>query len=348
MRVLIVEEDESNVALITRMISRIELCAAVVYPEPAAVVNELHGLDFDLALISYGPYGRGLALTVRIREIKKHAQVPIVVMTSRLDRPEVRVDAFEIGATDVLTTPLEPAEFRVRIRNLLQVREAQLALANRAEWLKTEVTRATEKLKARERELVLRLCRAVEYHDAETGDHIGRMARYCYLIAQELGFPEETCEFLQLAAHMHDVGKLGVSSEILRKPARLTAEERIEMEQHTLFGEKILEGSSSPLIQLAAIIAASHHERWDGSGYPRQLKGADIPIAGRIAAVADVFDALTSTRRYKQDWSIEEAFRYLGAHRGRHFDPACVDALLRRRKEVKAVCSGQGEAVIAA
>jgi response regulator RpfG family c-di-GMP phosphodiesterase len=348
MRVLIVEHDESNVALIRRMISRIEECSVGVYPEPAAIVNELHDLDFDLALISYGPHGRGLALTVRIREIKKHAQVPVVIMTSRYERPEVRVDAFEVGATDVLMSPLEPAEFRVRIRNLLQIREAQLALANRTEWLKTEVTRATEKLKAREQELVLRLCRAVEYHDAETGDHIDRMARYCYLIAQELGFPEETCEFLQLAAHMHDIGKLGVSSAILRKPARLTAEERIEMEQHTLFGEKILEGSSSPLIQLAAIIAGSHHERWDGSGYPRQLKGADIPIAGRIAAVADVFDALTSARRYKQDWPIEDAFRYLIEHRGRHFDPACVDALLRRRKEIETICSAQGEAVKAA
>jgi response regulator RpfG family c-di-GMP phosphodiesterase len=348
MRVLIVEEDENNVALITRMIGRIEQCSVVVYPEPAAVVGELHNLDFDLALVSYGPHGRGLALTMRLREIKKHAPVPVVIMTSRLDRPEVRVDAFEVGATDVLTTPLEPAEFRVRIRNLLQVRDAQLALANRTEWLKAEVTRATEKLKARERELVLRLCRAVEYHDAETGDHIGRMARYCYVIAQELGFPEETCEFLQLAAHMHDIGKLGVSSAILRKPARLTAEERIEMEQHTLFGEKILEGSSSPLIQLAAIIAASHHEKWDGSGYPRQLAGTDIPIAGRIAAVADVFDALTSTRRYKQDWSIDETFQYLIDHRARHFDPACVDALLRRRKEVEGVCSGQSDDVLAA
>jgi putative two-component system response regulator len=348
MRVLIVEEDDNNVALITRMIGRIEQCSVLVYAEPAAVVGEINNLDFDLALISYGPHGRGLALTMRIREIKKHAQVPVVVMTSRLERPEVRVDAFEVGATDILTTPLEPAEFRVRIRNLLQVREAQLVSANRADWLKAEVTRATETLKARERELVLRLCRAVEYHDAETGDHIGRMARYCHLVAQELGFPEETCEFLQLAAHMHDVGKIAVDSTILRKPARLTAEERIAMERHTLFGEKILEGSSSPLIQLAAIIAASHHEKWDGSGYPRQLRGADIPIAGRIAAVADVFDALTSRRRYKQDWSIEEAFRYLIEHRGRHFDPACVDALLRRRQEIEAICSGHGDAVMAA
>ena len=195
MHVLIVEEDENNVALITKMIGRIEQCSVVVYPEPAAVVGELHHLDFDLALISYGPHGRGLALIMRIREIKKHAQVPVVVMMSGFDRPEVRVDAFEVGATDILTTPLEPAEFRVRIRNLLQVREAQLALANQAERLRAEVTRATEKLKARERELVLRLCRAVEYHDAETGDHIGRMARYCYLIAQELGFPEEPARF---------------------------------------------------------------------------------------------------------------------------------------------------------
>jgi putative two-component system response regulator len=269
-------------------------------------------------------------------------------MTSAADRPETRVDAFEAGATDVMMKPLEPIEFRVRLRNLLQLREGQLALADRAASLKAAVMTATDKLKAREREIVLRLCRAVDYHDSDASDHLGRMAQYCYLIAQELGFPAETCEFLHLAAHMHDIGKIGVSSAILQKPAKLDAAERAEMEQHTLFGEKILEGSSSPLIQLATIIAASHHEKWDGSGYPRALKGSDIPIAGRIAAVADVFDALTSKRSYKNAWPIEDSRQYLVEQRGKHFDPACVDALLRHWDEVKRICSGERDLVLAA
>jgi putative two-component system response regulator len=147
---------------------------------------------------------------------------------------------------------------------------------------------------------------------------------------------------------MHDIGKIGISPAILKKPAKLSPEERAEMEQHTLFGEKILEGSSSPLIQLAAIIAASHHEKWDGGGYPRGLKGSDIPIAGRIAAVADVFDALTSKRSYKNAWPLEDSRQYLLEQRGRHFDPACVDALLRRWNDVTAISSGERDLVLAA
>jgi putative two-component system response regulator len=348
MRVLIVDNDAESVALIEKMVARIARCTTMHYTDAAEAQRQLHDIDFDLALISYQPGASGLLLTMSIRDIKKHAQVPIVIMTGAVDRPEIRVDAFEIGATDFLTKPLEPSELRARLRNLMQLREAQLALAKRADTLKSEVMRATDKLKAREKEIVLRLCRAVEQHDNETSDHIGRMARYCYLIAEELGFERETCEFMHLAAHMHDIGKIGVPSEILRKPTRLTADERLKIEKHTLLGEQILDGSASPLIQLAAIIAASHHERWDGGGYPRGLKGEDIPIAGRIAAVADVFDALSSKRRYKAEWPLEESRQYLLENRGKHFDPACVEALLRRWDEVTAICSGESEIADAA
>jgi putative two-component system response regulator len=347
MNVLIVDSDADIVRLIKKTVERISDCSTIVYPSATAVRPDLDQLAFDLALVSWGPQATGVALTDKLRRSKKHADVPVVVMTAPGDRREARVDAFELGATDVLSKPLEPVELRIRIRNLLQLREAQLATANRTESLKGEVMRATKELQAREREIVLRLCRAIDYHDAETSDHIERMARYCQIIAQELGFPEETCEFLYLAAHMHDIGKIGVPSEILKKPATLTTAERAAVQQHTLFGEKILEGSSSALIQLAAIIAGSHHERWDGTGYPRQLKGSDIPIAGRIAAVADVFDALTSKRDYKESWSLEQSRQYLLDERGKQFDPACIDAFLRRWDEVQAVCAGRDEGLAA-
>jgi len=347
MRVLVVENHADTVDLIQRTVARIAQCSTMVYPTPSAV-TDLRDLDFDLALINAEARGGGLSLMARLRRMGKHAAVPIVIMMTPYDRPETRADAFEAGATDVMTKPLEPIEFRVRVRNLLDLREGQLAFAGRTEALKEAVMGATEKLKAREREIVLRLCRAVDYYDADTSDHLDRMSRYCFIIAEELGFPRETCEFLHLAAHMHDVGKIGVSTTILRKPAKLTPEERAEMEQHTLFGETILEGSSSPLIQLAAIIAASHHEKWDGSGYPRKLQGSEIPIAGRIAAVADVFDALTSKRSYKNEWPLDEARQFLLDQRGKHFDPACVDAFLRRWDEVRGICSGEVPAVLAA
>jgi putative two-component system response regulator len=347
-RILLVENDPDTVALITKAAGRLPDCAATVHPDPSALTDSPGTLAFDLALIGSHARGSGLTLLARLRQLNAHAQTPIVILTGPNDRPETRVDAYEAGATDVMPKPLEPVEFRVRLRNLLDLRRGQLALAERAASFKAAVMSATETLKAREREIVLRLCRAVDYHDADTSDHLGRMAHYCYIIAQELGFPQETCEFLHLAAHMHDIGKIGVSTAILKKPAKLSPEERAEMEQHTLFGEKILESSSSPLIQLAAIIAASHHEKWDGSGYPRGLKGADIPIAGRIAAVADVFDALTSERSYKQAWPLDESRQLLLDRRGTHFDPACVDALLRRWDEVKGICSGERGLVLAA
>ena len=348
MRVLIVENDAETVGLIKKTIARMAQCSIIAFPDSAALSSSINDIDFDLALISSDVRGSGLTLMARLRRNRKHAQVPMVIMTGAGDRPEMRTDAFEAGATDVMKKPLEPIEFRVRLRNLIQLRHGQIALAHRADSLKAAVTSATDKLKAREREIVLRLCRAVDYYDGSTSDHLGRMAHYCYIIAQELGFPAETCEFLHLAAHMHDVGKIGIPTSILLKPGKLTGEERTEMEQHTLFGEKILEGSSSPLIQLAAIIAGSHHEKWDGSGYPRRLEGSDIPVAGRIAAVADVFDALTTKRSYKPAWPIEDARQYLLDQRGKHFDPACIDAFLRRWDEIKEVCSGERDLVMAA
>ncbi len=348
MRVLIVENDPETVGLIRKTVARLPGCSTIAYPDSTALLSNINDIRFDLALISSQFRGSGLTLLARLRRMESHAQAPMVILTGPSDRPETRTDAFEAGATDVMTKPLEPVEFRVRLRNLLEFREGQLALADRAQALRTAVVTATEKLKAREREIVLRLCRAVDYYDGDTSEHLGRMAQYCYIIAQELGFPEETCEFLHFAAHMHDVGKIGVSSAILLKPGKLTVEERAEMEQHTLFGEKILEGSSSPLIQLATIIAASHHEKWDGSGYPRKLKGSDIPIAGRIAAVADVFDALTTKRSYKKEWPLEDARQYLIDQRGQHFDPACVDAFLRRWDEVKGISSGAWDLIRAA
>jgi putative two-component system response regulator len=347
-RVLIVENDPEAVGLIKNAVGRLPQCSPIVYPDPASLTDSLPSIDFDLALIGSHARGSGLTLMARLRRVARHAQTPIVILTSAADRPETRVDAFEAGATDVMAKPIEFVEFRVRLRNLLQLREGQLALTNRTASLKAAAMSATEKLKTREREIVLRLCRAIDYHDSDASDHLGRMAHYCYIIAQELGFPPETCEFLHLAAHMHDIGKIGISPAILKKPAKLSPEERAEMEQHTLFGEKILEGSSSPLIQLAAIIAASHHEKWDGGGYPRGLKGSDIPIAGRIAAVADVFDALTSKRSYKNAWPLEDSRQYLLEQRGRHFDPACVDALLRRWNDVTAISSGERDLVLAA
>lgn len=338
MRVLLIENDPSSEGLLRRMIAEIEERGPAVVASLGENSDDFDAIEPDIALIAHAPpRADAIALTRRLRANEAHRGTPIMILGA--DDRETRIAAFEAGANDVLAKPIEPIEAMVRIRNLFQIRDAQLALADRAEALAREVGRVTQELEAREEEIVSRLTRAAAYRDVETADHIVRMAKYCGLIAEALGFERETSRFLHLAAHMHDIGKLGVPDAILRKPGDLTSDERVRMEMHTTIGEQILEGSASPLIQLAAVMAGSHHERWNGAGYPRALAGLGIPVAGRIAAVADVFDALTSARTYKSGWSLDAARQFLVDERGRQFDPACVDALLSRWDEVVAIAA---------
>jgi putative two-component system response regulator len=201
-------------------------------------------------------------------------------------------------------------------------------LANRAEWLAAEVAQATAEIAAREKEAILRLSRAAEYRDPETGSHLLRMSNYTRLIAEQLGLSPDEQELLLEASPMHDIGKVGTPDQILLKPGRLTPEEFEIMKQHATIGYEILRDSVSPLLQCAAKLAMAHHEKFDGSGYPQALAGEAIPLHGRIVAVADVFDALTSERPYKKAWTLEAAVDFLKSNSGSHFDPACVEALL--------------------
>jgi len=199
------------------------------------------------------------------------------------------------------------------------------------------VADATLTIAEREEEIILRLSRAAEFRDSDTGAHIIRMAQYCRILAEGLGMDHNQCRLIYLAAPMHDVGKIGVRDAVLLKAGRLTAEERVEIEKHTLYAEEILSGSSSPLIELGREIAVTHHERWDGAGYPRGLRGHEIPVCGRIAAVADVFDALTSERPYKSAWSTERAREFIAEGSGKQFDPQCVAAFENRWEAVLSV-----------
>jgi putative two-component system response regulator len=219
----------------------------------------------------------------------------------------------------------------------MRLRQAQKKLQEHATALACRAAEASELVTTREEEIVIRLCRAAEQRDNETGGHILRMATLCHMIAEGLGLTPETCRDIFLAAPMHDVGKIGVPDAVLLKPGRLTDEERRVMERHVILGHEILAGSSSKLIQLAAEIALSHHERWDGTGYPHGLKAQAIPQVGRIAAVADVCDALASDRPYKPMWTLQAVRAYLIKNTGSQFDPRCVRALLDRWADVLAI-----------
>jgi len=216
---------------------------------------------------------------------------------------------------------------------MLSLRRNQKSLADRATWLAEKVAEATSAILDREREMITRLSRAAEFRDPETGAHIIRMAHYSRLIAEQIGLPKEDQDLILGAAPMHDVGKIAIPDHILLKPGRLVEDEMVIMKTHAEKGYEILRGSKSKMLDLASLIAWTHHEKVDGSGYPRGLKGEDIPLQGRIVAVADVFDALTSERPYKQAWELERAIQWLRDGEGQHFDPVCVEAFLARRRD---------------
>jgi putative two-component system response regulator len=223
---------------------------------------------------------------------------------------------------------VDKVELTARVNNLLALRKSQQQLANRADWLAEEVAKATAEIAAREKEAILRLSRAAEYRDPETGSHLLRMSNYTRLIAVQLGLPPAEQELLLESSPMHDIGKVGTPDHILLKPGRLTPEEFEIMKQHATIGYEILRDSVSPLLQCAAKLALAHHEKFDGSGYPQGLAGEAIPLHGRIVAVADVFDALTSERPYKKAWTLDAAVDFLKTNAGSHFDPVCVEAFL--------------------
>ncbi|MCE1236787.1 MAG: response regulator [Hyphomicrobiales bacterium] len=348
-KVLIVDDNMTNLVLVRQLVVRVDDCETLTFSDPKAALATLETTDVDLVLVDYVmPEIDGVEFTRRMRRMSRHATVPLVVVTT-LDERKVLMDALEAGATDFLTKPLDPLEFRVRVRNLLELRRAQKQLAARAAILDREVGIKTQELVEREREIIWRLSRATERRDTDTGDHIARMSRICALIAEGLGLPEEECRLIEIAAQMHDVGKVGIPDEILFKPGALTPEERRVMETHTDLGWTILEGSKSKLLQMAADIAVSHHEKWDGTGYPKHLVGEAIPIAGRITALADVFDALMSVRPYKPAWPIDKARAFIAEGAGKHFDPACVEVFFRRFEEIAAIAgTGHGDGASAA
>jgi putative two-component system response regulator len=327
--ILIVDDDRLALALLEHLLSGLGGCRALCFAGGQDALAWCDGQVPDLVITDHQMPGiTGLDLIARLREEQRTREVPIMMISAAEDR-EVRYQALELGANDFLGKPIDAPEVKVRTRNMLSLRRAQRSLATRSELLAEEVRRATSIIAAREQETILRLSRAAEYRDWETGSHIMRMAHFARVIAEQLGLPQAQQEAIFYATPMHDIGKIGVPDYILLKPGRLDDAEFAMMKKHTMIGYKILHDSSSDLLQLAAEIAISHHEHLDGSGYPQGSKGAAIPLPGRIVAVADVFDALTSDRPYKREWQVEAALATMKQKAGTHFDPECVQAFMR-------------------
>ncbi len=332
--VVIVDDNQVNVTLLKFLIEKRPDC------RPRCFTDALEAFEWcrmhvpDLVVIDYMmPELDGIAFIRQFRQLEGRGDIPIMMVTAN-DQTDARHEALRAGANDFLTKPLDKTEFMARSHNMLLLRTHQRDLESRAEWLQNEVDKATADILNREREIVLRLSRAAEFRDPETGSHILRMAYYSRHIGENLGLdPQQSCVLFE-AAPMHDIGKVGIPDAILLKQGKLTTPEFEIMKMHAQYGHDILRNSASEVLQAAAQIALSHHEKFDGTGYPNGLKGQAIPLFGRIVAVADVFDALTSERPYKQAWTMERAAEYLMNQAGKHFDPACVQAFFHAWEKV--------------
>lgn len=327
--VVVVDDQTAGRKILARLIQSIDQAIEVSsFSDASSALRFIQETVPDLIITDYMmPEINGVSLIRRLRSLPRYSDIPIIVVTVVDDR-RVRYEALDAGATDFLNRPIDQHECRARCRNLLTLRRQQRIITNRAQWLEEQVSIATQKIVEREQETLIRLARAGEYRDENTGNHVERMAKYCGLIARRLGLSEAECEVIERAAPMHDIGKIGIPDHILLKPGRLTPEEFSVMQTHAQLGYEILRGSPSIYLQLGATIALSHHEKFDGSGYPYQLAGDAIPQSARIVAVADVFDALTTNRPYKRAWSSSQAVAYIESLSGTSFDPACVAAFL--------------------
>jgi putative two-component system response regulator len=332
MKVVIVDDMPLVLTLLRHLVSKLPDCEPCCFSDPLAALEwcmqnepDLIVADFDMPRMD----GAALLETVRLR----HPDVPVLMITSS-PAAELRYRVLHLGTSDFLTKPLDNVEFVARAANLLSMHAQHKTISSRADALAGEIQQTATELINHQRTALVCLSRAARYRDPETGAHIQRMAHYCRHIARNLGLPQDRQDLLLDAAPMHDVGKVGVPDAILLKPAKLDPPEFLVMQQHAAIGHAILSRTRSPLLDMAAQIAYTHHEKYDGTGYPRGLAGEQIPVVGRIAAVADVYDALTSRRPYKEAWAPSAAADYLVQGIGSHFDPACVRAFLEGWDEV--------------
>lgn len=327
-RILIVDDHAPNVMLLEGLLAASEFTNVVATTDSSQVLSLCAEQEPDIVLLDLQmPAPDGFEV---MRQLESWTQgptrLPILVLTADGTR-ETKTAALSAGASDFLTKPLDATEVILRVSNLITTRLLQLEQRDQNHLLEKRVRERTLELEEARLEVVERLALAAEYRDDDTGEHTRRVGRLSALLAERLGLPAETVELIRRAAPLHDVGKIAVSDTILLKPEKLTPEEFEAMKVHTKIGGEILGQSQSDLLQMSEEIALSHHEWWDGSGYPSGLKGEEIPFSGRIVAVADVFDALTHRRPYKEAWPVERALAEISRLGGRQFDSQVVATL---------------------
>jgi putative two-component system response regulator len=346
-------KDKPLILLVDDKPQNIDLLEAYLSPQDYTFITAASGEEalgklsdnrIDLVLLDVKMPGMdGFEVARRVRQNEELRLLPIILVTALRDT-EDRVKGIEAGCDDFITKPVDKMELLARVRSLLKVKAYNDLMGNYRKELESEVASRTkdlknalEQLKSASLETIYRLSMAAESKDEVTGAHIQRMSRYSAAVARRMGLDSDTIETILYAVPMHDLGKIGIPDRILNKPSKLDPGEWEIMKRHTVIGAKILSGSDAEFIKLGSTIALHHHEKWDGSGYPHNLKGLEIPISCRIAAIADVFDAVTSKRHYKESFSVEESLAVIREGRGSYFDPDVADAFFSVQEEILAI-----------
>lgn len=332
--ILVVDDIATNVEMVTGLLNLGGFTEVSGATDPKRGLEMVEQGRFDLLLLDMRmPEIDGIEFMKRLRATERPDQPAVIVLTAQTDE-ETRRSALGAGARDFINKPFKLWELTQRVRNTLEIQILYRQAREFNSVLEVTVEERTRELRETQLDVVRRLATAAEFRDNETGQHILRMSVIAHLIALEAGLSEKAAADIRDAAPLHDIGKIGIPDAILLKPGKLDPEQWEIMKRHSEIGGQILEGAISPQVALAREIALTHHEKWDGTGYPHGLAGEAIPIAGRVVAIADVFDALTAERPYKKPWPVEEAVKFITENAGKHFDPALVEAF---RRELPAI-----------
>ncbi len=337
--IVLLDDSKLSLKIYEQMLNLLKIPYAlkiVSFTQTQDALNHIRHHVVDMVLTDMMPDLSGIELLKTIKS-HNHLKEIFLIMVTAVVKKDLVLECLELGATDFLRKPIEKLEFLPKMRNLIELVASKKLLKNKIFLLDDEITKATQTIKERESEIIHRLAVAAEYRDQETGNHIHRVAAYSKLIAKNMGLTQESQELIEKATPLHDIGKIALPDAVLLKPDKLTEKEWVIMKNHTLYGYKILHDPNIELLKVAAKAALYHHEKWDGSGYPYGKKGHEIPLSARIVAIADVFDAWTSERRYKEAWDLNRAFLGLKAEKEKSFDPQLVDFFLQDAKEVEEI-----------